>query len=58
VNDTLEECRDVPGFICALGTEQDEATVLRDAARDHAEGIEAWRDAFSWARNRARDRRP
>jgi hypothetical protein len=29
------------GFVCALGTEEDEATVCRDVARDCAEGIEA-----------------
>jgi hypothetical protein len=57
-NDTEVECKDVPGFVCALGTDQDEATVLRDIAREYAEGIEAWRDAFAWARSRARRRKP
>ncbi len=50
LNDTPVECKDVPGFICAMGTELDEATVCRDVARDYAEAIEAWRDAFARAR--------
>jgi hypothetical protein len=51
-DDTAVECKDVPGFVCAMGTEKDEATVCRDVARDNAEGVEAWRDAFAWARQR------
>jgi hypothetical protein len=54
VNDTIEECQDVPGFVCALGTEEDEAAVLRDTAREHAERVEVWRVTFAAARNRAR----
>ena len=51
-NDTAVECKHVPGFICAMGTEEDEATVCRDVPREYAEGIEAWRDTFAWARQR------
>lgn len=49
-NDTPVECKDVPGFLCAMGTELDEATVCRDVARDYAEAIEVWRGAFARAR--------
>jgi hypothetical protein len=56
-NDIVDECEGVPGFVCALGTELDEATVLRDVAREYAEGIEACRDTFAWSRNRAREGR-
>ena len=52
LNDSLVECKNAPGFICAMGAELDEATVCRDVARDYAEAIEAWRDAFARARQR------
>lgn len=57
VNDTMEECENVPGFVCALGTEEDEAAFLEDIAREYSEGIAAWRDAFAEARRPSRPTR-
>ncbi len=54
VNDTIEECANVPGFVCALGSETDETSLLEDIAREYADGIAAWRHAFAEARCRSR----
>jgi hypothetical protein len=52
VNDTAVECETVPGFICALGTDQDEAAVLRHTRDSFPAKIAAWAAAFDRARRR------